>query len=87
MKMSEKIIQKILAIIKVNGFYIRMPGDPSTGIADREWKLEGEFYFDDKEELELFKFNLKQTFEIYCGEISSIETFKEYQARINSQEK
>ena len=85
--MSQKIIEKILAIIKVNGFYIRMTGDSSEGIADREWKLEGEFYFDNKEELQLFKDNLKQTFEEYCGEISLIETFKEYQTRINLREK
>lgn len=85
--MSKRVIEKILAIIKVNGFYIRMPGDPSVGIADREWKLEGQFYFDDKEELQVFKNNLKQTFENYCGEISAIDTFEEYQAKINSEEK
>lgn len=85
--MSKRVIEKILAIIKVNGFYIRMLGDPSVGIADREWKLEGQFYFDDKEELQVFKNNLKQTFENYCGEISAIDTFEEYQAKINSEEK
>ena len=86
MEISNKLLKNVLKIIKVGGFHIIMKGDPSVGIADREWKLEGEFYFDDKEELQLFKNNLKQTFEEYCGEIS-IDTFEEYQIKINSKEK
>jgi len=73
-----------MKIKKINGFHITMKGDPSVGIANREWKLEGEFYFDNETELQIFKNNLKLTFEEYCGEISTIDTFEEYQTKINS---
>ena len=74
-----------MKIKKISGFHIIVKGDPSVGIADKELKLEGEFYFDDNEELQKFKNNLKQTFENYCGEVS-VDTFEEYQIKINSKE-
>lgn len=74
-----------MKIKKITGFHIIVKGDPSVGVANSEWKLEGEFYFDDEEELQLFKKNLKLAFEEYCGEIS-IDTFEEYQKKINSEE-
>lgn len=85
MEKSNKLVENILKIKKVNGFYITMPGDLSLGINDIEWKLEGDFYFDIKHELEDFRARLSLTFENYCGEQCLIETFEERQNQIDTE--
>ena len=61
-------------------------GDPSVGINPATWKLEEDFYFDDQEELEEFKNQLKELFTNYCGEISFIETYEKYQKQIDAED-
>ena len=82
MENEEKGLEKILKIIRVKGFYIMFKGDPSVGIFDSRWELNGDFYFDDKEELEGFRKELQTLYENYCGEVT-IETFEEYADRFN----
>ena len=72
--------------MKITGFIISAQGDSSVGINSTTWKLEEDFYFDDQEELEEFKNQLKELFTIYCGEISFIETYEEYQKKIDTQD-
>ena len=45
-----------------------------------------DFYFDDQEELEEFKNQLKELFTNYCGEISFIETYEDYQKQIDAED-
>lgn len=63
--------------MKVTGFYVTAEGDPSVGINPIEWKILGNFYFDNQEELESFRKDLKNTFTNLCGEIVIVETFEE----------
>jgi hypothetical protein len=84
MNQDEKILENVAKIIKVTGFHITSKGDESVGIFDSRWELSNEFFFDDKEELELFRNDLKQTFENYCG-IVTVETFEERQALIDTE--
>jgi hypothetical protein len=72
--------------MKVTGFIISAQGDPSVGINPATWKLEEDFYFDDQEELQEFREQLISIFESYCGEISFIETYEEYQKRIDAED-
>jgi hypothetical protein len=83
MKNSDKLTENIMKIIKIEGFYINFSGDMSVGISDAEWELTGGFYFDDQEELEEFRGNLKNMFANYCGENCLIETFEERQIQID----
>jgi hypothetical protein len=71
-----KFYKKIAEMIKTTGFYIIAKGDESVGIFDTSWTLLGDFYFDDQEDLEIFKTNLKTLYGDYCGEVT-IETFEE----------
>jgi hypothetical protein len=77
MDITKKIIEKIKQMVNIKGFYITEPGDPSVGIYPATWKLEGEFIFDNEEELESFRTDLKKTFENYCGEFVKVETIDE----------
>ncbi len=63
--------------MKVTGFYVTAKGDSSVGINPIEWKILGNFYFDNQEELESFRKDLKNTFTNLCGEIVIVETFEE----------
>ena len=75
--LSKKIIEKISKMVEIKGFYITEPGDPSVGIYPSTWKLEGNFIFDNQEELESFRENLKKTFEDYCGKFAKVKTIDE----------
>ena len=83
MEKSDKIVENIMKIKKVDGFFITMPGDLSMGVNDIEWKLDGDFFFDKEFELEEFKARLCLTFESYCGEECQIETYEERQNQID----
>ena len=85
-KMYEKIAEKIGNMIKVTGFYITAPGDDSVGIPSALWELRNEFHFDDQKELDEFKKELKGSFEWYCGEITSVVTFEEYNAELDAED-
>ncbi len=62
--------------MNTKGFYIVSPGDPSVGIFPSQWTLSGDIYFNDKEELEEFRTDLKNTFERIADD-AHIETFEE----------
>ena len=85
-EMYKKIVENVEKMIKVTGFHITAPGDESVGILSASWELRNDFFFDDQEELDNFKNELKGTFEWYCGEITSIVTFEDYQAELDSEE-
>jgi hypothetical protein len=50
----------MMSNIHERAFYITAHGDPTVGIFDAEWKLTGDFYFDDKESLLINEFNSTQ---------------------------
>lgn len=79
----DKGVENIMKIKMVSGFYIKVPGDMSVGIQDSLWKLDGDFYFDNNDELEEFRAALSLTFQNYVGENCRVETFEEHQSKIN----
>jgi len=81
MDITKKIVEKIKQMVNIKGFYITEPGDPSVGMFPSTWKLDGDFIFDNQEELERFRENLKKTFEDYCGEFVKVETIDEIEKR------
>lgn len=81
MKIADKLITNLLKIMKVAGFYVTAPGDPSVGIFPANWKIDGDFYFDNEEELEEFRKELNEVFTNYCGEGVHVYTFEEDAAR------
>jgi hypothetical protein len=85
MKKLDKLVENIMKIIKVSGFHITFPGDVSMDADDTEWKLEGDFHFDNENELEEFKAHLNLTFRSYTGEDCLIETFEERQLQIDTE--
>lgn len=85
MKKLDKMVENIMKIIKVGGFYIGFPGDVSMGVNDTEWKLEGDFHFDNEVELEEFRALLNLTFRSYTGEDCLVETFEERQIQIDTE--
>jgi Fe2+ transport system protein B len=86
MKITNEFLKNISKIMKITGFIISAQGDSSVGINPTTWKLEEDFYFDDQEELEEFRNQLKELFTNYCGEISFIETYEEYQKQIDAED-
>jgi hypothetical protein len=86
MKITAKFIKNVEKIMKVTGFIISANGDPSVGINPTSWKLEEDFYFDDQEELEAFRAELKIFFENYCGEVAHVQTYEEYQKQIDAED-
>lgn len=68
--------------IKVTGFYITSYGDADVGIFDQTWKIEGDFYFDDKTQLEEMRQKIKEAFEVVYAENLGVETFEEVEQQI-----
>jgi len=85
MEKIKKIAENLEKIKKVSGFYIKSPGDMSVGIQDSVWKLDGDFYFDNTDELEEFRALLNLTFQSYVGEDCRVETFEEQQLEIDEE--
>lgn len=81
-----KILTNVEKIMKIKGFYITANGDPSVGINPATWELRNDFYFDNQEELEEFRKELKSFFEFYCGEVTDVLTFEEEQQMIDEEE-
>lgn len=79
----KKITENINKIMHIEGFLITAHGDPSVGIFPSSWKLEGDFYFDNQEECDEFKKEIKISFESYCGEIVEVITYEEYESMID----
>jgi hypothetical protein len=81
MNKYKKIVENVEKIIKVSGFHITAQGDESVGISSASWELRNDFYFDNQEELEEFKMEIRSLFEWYCGEVTSVVTFEEYEKK------
>ena len=81
----EKILTNVENIMKIKGFYISANGDPSVGINPATWELRNDFYFDNQEELEEIRKELKNLFEFYCGEDVNVITFEEEQQNIDEE--
>ena len=86
MKITDKLIKNISKIMKIRGFIVSTTGDPSVGINPASWKIEEDFYFDNQEELEEFRLELKALFENYCGESPDVMTYEEYQNLIDGED-
>lgn len=52
--------------IHVEKFYIFSAGDPSVGIFDQHYEVASDFYFEDQQDLDNFKEELKKAFEYIC---------------------
>lgn len=64
-------------MIEVTGFSIIDYGDPSVGLLKREWELKGEFLFENKLELELFRREIRYIyFETFDASVV-VKTFEE----------
>ena len=82
MKIDNKLLINLSKIMKTTGFYIYAEGDSSVGVSPTSWKLDGDFYFDNKEDMELFRAELKNLFEFYCGDSGiAVDTFEELNER------
>jgi uncharacterized protein YpmS len=80
----KKIMENIDDMKKVSGFIVTAPGDESAGILPSKWEIEGDFYFDNREEFDLFKEQIKILFENnYCGESVDVISFEEHQLMID----
>lgn len=66
--------------IETKGFAVKLCGDPSVGIWDTYYRIEGQFTFDSKEELDEFKESLHKTFELLSDMGMEIDTFEELEA-------
>jgi hypothetical protein len=70
--------------IKTKGFYVTSFGDPSVGINDATWTINGGFFFTDDEEIEEFKKGLLETFGLIADNLT-VCTFEEYDEEIENQ--
>lgn len=78
---TDKFLTNIEKIMKVTGFFITALGDDSAGIFPTTWELNNECYFDTPDDLNSFKDDIKNLFEDYYGETTSVVTFEEYNLR------
>jgi len=67
--------------IYVSKFYITSPGDQSVGIFPQTWEIGPDFYFDCQDDLDEFKGDLMNAFEIVAGDRVYIETAEEIAAQ------
>ena len=86
MDMYKKIVENVEKIITVSGFHVTAPGDDSVGIPSASWEIRNDFHFDNQEELEEFRKEIKNMFEWYCGEVTSVVTFEEHQAMLDAED-
>lgn len=80
MKIRNKLLTNLLKIMKINGFHIIVGGESPT-----TFNVEGSFYFDNNEELETFRNDLKSLFLNHCGSDITVETFHERDNRLAKQ--
>jgi hypothetical protein len=76
MEISKKLLTNLLKIMKINGFHITVEGEsPVT------YNLEGNFYFDNSDELEKFRNDLATLIQSHTGGKAIVETFDEQAMR------
>lgn len=63
--------------MKITGFFITAHGDPTVGLFDREFRVEGDFHFDDQDEFNHFIIGMKELFEGIYDFGVTIQTFEE----------
>lgn len=61
---------------KTTGFIITVHGDPSVGLFDTQFRLEGEFYFENEDELNTYILGLKELHEETFDAPVSIITYE-----------
>lgn len=74
-----------MAQIKTTGFVITYPGDDTVGLFQQEWKLSGDFNFDDQAELDEFKLKISHAFELCSDTPIVVESLEERSERINGE--
>ena len=72
--------------MKIQGFEIIEPGDPSVGIFPLQWHLTGDFDFENEDELTDFKGRLANMFEFLAGEKVYVSTHEELDAQFKLME-
>jgi len=77
MEITKKLLINLLKIMKINGFHIIIDGENPT-----TYNIEGTFYFDNNEELEEFRNDVKTLFNNHCGGEITVETFHERNNRL-----
>jgi len=80
MEITNKLLTNLLKIMKINGFHIIVGGESPT-----TFNVEGSFYFDNNEELEAFRNDLKSLFGNHTGGDITVETFHERDNRLAKQ--
>jgi hypothetical protein len=83
----QKIVENVEKIITVSGFHITARGDESVGIPSASWELRNDLHFDNQEELEEFRKEIKSMFEFYCGEVTSVVTFEEHETILEQEDR
>lgn len=74
-------------MIKIKGFYVCTTGDRSVGINPQQWEFKGSFYFENKQDLEAFRVELKTACALFADEGDLyIETFEEREDDIKRDE-
>ena len=68
---------------KTSGFIITVHGDPSVGIFNMEFRLEGEFYFENEDELNTYIMGLVDLHVETFDSPVTIETFEERNREIS----
>lgn len=72
--------------IETEKFIIRCPGDPSVGIFDANWEIEGPFYFYNESEKQEFVDQLKLAWEIIGDGKIHIATKEEYDEELRKED-
>ena len=80
MEITNKLLKNLLKIRKINGFHITVVDESPT-----TFNVEGSFYFDNNEELEIFRNDLKSLFGNHTGGDITVETFEERNNRLAKQ--
>lgn len=81
MDINNKLIRKIMEIVKVTGFNITTIADPSVGNYECSWQMTGDYYFDNLDELEDFRTDIKKFYTGFCGDEVKVYTFEELNKR------
>jgi hypothetical protein len=77
MEITDKLLKNLMKIMKINGFHVTVEGEsPVT------YNLEGNFYFDNANELEYFRNDLAILIQNHTGGEALVETFDEQAMRL-----
>jgi len=77
----------LAGVVRSAGFYVIFSGDESVGIFSAEWKIEGDFEFDSREDFDAFKNKLAEAWEYTSDTPIGVESFEERHERIKVEDK